>query len=297
MSENYESVNCNYCSSEEYEVKYIKDGFNIVQCKKCSLVYVNPRLKLNVVLDQYNDDYFKGEGFDKSIDYETEYQKQLKTVDLNDWDISVIKELLPDRNKDGNAPKLLDAGCGMGLFLSKAKARGFEVYGLEYSEYAAEFVASKGISVKNSTIDAADLEENYFDVVIMKEVIEHLPDPLASLKKIHRTLKPGGLLFMTTGNYDSPERMLRGKDWFYFMPTGHLYVFSRKTMRNYLSKTGFDKIKVTNQGDLLHDFMLKKNILDVKSFYPESILKRIPFVLIRTVNHFISSGMRIYAFK
>jgi hypothetical protein len=102
---------------------------------------------------------------------------------------------------------------------------------------------------------------------------------------------------MTTGNYDCPERKLRGKDWFYFMPTGHLQVFSNKTMRNYLSKTGYSKINVTNQGDLLHDFMLDNGILDVNKSVPSGLAKKLFFHSIRFVNRFISSGMRIYAIK
>lgn len=297
MSDNLEYVKCNYCGGDDYKVKYVKDGFNIVQCNNCSLVYVNPRLNTNVVLSQYDDEYFKGEGFDKSIDYETEYSKQLGTLDLNDWDANVIREMLENKGVDASKAKLLDAGCGMGLFLSKAKMYGFDVSGLEFSKYAAEFVKSKGINVKNATIDNADLPQNYYYVIVMKEVIEHLPDPKASLEKIYRALKPGGLLFMTTGNYDSPERKLRGKDWFYFMPTGHLYIFSNKTMRNYLTKTGFSEIKVTNQGDLLHQLMLDKKILDVQRLVPDGAVKKTLFYLIRFLNHYISSGMRIYAIK
>ncbi len=290
-----EHINCNYCGSDDYTVRYIVDGYNYVQCNNCSLVYVNPRIKSDAILNQYDDDYFKGSGFDKSIDYETEYLSNLSIKDLNDWDITVIKSLI--KFSGDKSYKLLDAGCGMGLFLTKAKKAGFDVEGLEFSKYAAEFVESKGLKVQNTTIDDAILPQENYDVIVMKEVIEHLPDPKKSLAKIYGALKPGGLLFMTTGNYDCPERKVRGKDWFYFMPTGHLYIFSNKTMKAYLQSAGFGKINVTNQGDLLHQMMLDKKIFSVDEPVPRKLLNRIIFKSVRALNHFISSGMRIYAFK
>jgi hypothetical protein len=124
-----------------------------------------------------------------------------------------------------------------------------------------------------------------------------LPHPLESLRTIQRWLKPGGVLFMATGNYDSPERKLRGSDWFYFMPEGHLYYFSNRTMTKYLKKAGFRTVRVTNQGDLLMDKLLKLGILKTGEAVPRNLLRRAVFLLIRAANHFISSGMRIYAVK
>ncbi len=131
----------------------------------------------------------------------------------------------------------------------------------------------------------------------MKEVIEHLPNPKNAFMKIYSSLKPGGVLFLTTGNYNSPERKLKGKNWFYFMPEGHIYLFSNKTMKNYLRDTGFSKIHITNQGDLLMNFLLRNGIIEVNRFKPKNVIRRILFESVRGINHFISSGMRIYAVK
>jgi predicted SAM-dependent methyltransferase len=117
------------------------------------------------------------------------------------------------------------------------------------------------------------------------------------LKTIHRWLKPGGVLFMATGNYDCPERKLRGSDWFYFMPEGHLYYFSNRTMTKYLRNVGFRTVHVTNQGDLLMEFLRKHGFLEAGSAKPRNLFARLVFYKIRAINHFISSGMRIYAIK
>ena len=120
---------------------------------------------------------------------------------------------------------------------------------------------------------------------------------MESLQTIYRWLKPGGVLFMATGNYDCPERKLKGKDWFYFMPEGHLYYFSNRTMGKYLRKAGFRKVRVTNQGDLLMEFLRKHGILTPGEAVPRNLIKRLVFLKVRAINHFISSGMRVYGVK
>jgi 2-polyprenyl-3-methyl-5-hydroxy-6-metoxy-1,4-benzoquinol methylase len=294
MNQNLEEVSCNYCNSKFFKIKYVVDGFNYVQCNVCGFVFVNPRLPADAIKSLYNEDYFGGKGFDKSVEYKKEFEKQSNSIDLNDWDISTIKSFLP---KSDAELKLLDVGCGMGLFAYKAKQKGFIAEGLELSEFGSKFAASKGIKVQRASIEQAEMQPNFYNVISMKEVIEHLPDPTYSLKKIYDSLQNNGLLFLTTGNYNCPERKIRGNKWFYFMPQGHLQVFSHTTIRKFLIKAGFRKIIVTRQGDLLMNFLLKHGIIDINYFKPKNFLKRILFESVRFVNQFISSGMRIYAIK
>jgi len=296
--QDFESVICDFCGADDYTKRYEKRGFWMVQCNKCGLVYTNPRLKQEKIAALYDADYFQGHGFDKSIDYVKDVKEHTKKDDftLEDWDCDNILSLLPPSTNPNNF-KLLEIGCGTGVFLDKAKKHGFDCYGLELSEYAANFVRNMGIPVETKSIEDANYPPNSFDVVVMREVIEHLPHPLESLQTIHSWLKPGGVLFMATGNYDCPERILRKSDWFYFMPEGHLNIFSNRTMCNYLQKVGFRKIDVTNQGDKLMEMLRSKNIITSGEAKPRNIFKRLVFLSVRGVNHFISSGMRIYAVK
>ncbi len=300
LPSDFEAVRCDLCGADDYTKRYEKRGFWMVQCNKCGLVYTNPRLKQEKIAALYDADYFQGHGFDKSIDYVKDVTQHTShnNFTLEDWDCDCISALLKKYmpSLSGKA-KLLEIGCGTGVFLDKAKKHDFDCHGLELSEYAANFVRQMGIPVETKSIEDASYPDNSFDVIVMREVIEHLPHPMQSLKTVHRWLKPGGVLFMATGNYDCPERKLKGSDWFYFMPEGHLNIFSNKTMTEYLNKVGFKYVNVTNQGDKLMDMLRTNGFITPGSAKPGNPLKRLVFGVVRGINHFISSGMRIYAVK
>ncbi len=297
--EDFETVHCDLCGADDYTKRYEKRGFWMVQCNRCGLVYTNPRLKQEKIAALYDADYFQGHGFDKSIDYvkDVKVHHSKDTFSLEDWDCDWIKNMLSKSQPGNTSPTLLEIGCGTGVFLDKAKKHHFICQGLELSEYAADFVRKMGIPVETKSIEDANYPDGSFDVIVMREVIEHLPHPMESLKTVHKWLKPGGVLFMATGNYDCPERKLRGSDWFYFMPEGHLNIFSNKTMTEYLRKVGFTDINVTNQGDKLMEMLRDKGIISPESPTPTKPIERALFSGVRLVNHFISSGMRIYAVK
>lgn len=303
QSSDFESLPCDFCGADSPVKRYEKRGFNIVECSRCGMVYTNPRLKVEKINELYDADYFQGHGFDKSVNYVADvegHREGQSRYSLHDWDVDSIDGLL---GTGSSKPRLLEIGCGTGVFLDIARKHGFDCEGLELSTYAAEFVRKMGIPVRTESIEQADYAPESFDVIVMREVIEHLPHPLESLQTVHRWLKKGGVLFMATGNYDCPERKVKGKDWFYFMPEGHLYYFSNRTMTNYLKKVGFETVLVTNQGDLLMEKLLGAGIIGPDSVAsrsiarPRNLLKRLVFLAVRGVNHFISSGMRVYAVK
>ncbi len=290
---NLENVVCNYCGSSDSFTVYVKEGFNIVKCKKCKLVYVNPRLASKEIDNLYDEDYFKGGGFDKNVEYVKEFVGKRDIPDLSDWDVSTLKEMANCKEKG----KILDIGSGMGLFLYKSKINGLDAKGLEISPAAVKFAKLQKLDVENNTVYNASLPSDFYDIISMKEVIEHLPDPKRALSIIYKSLKPKGVLFITTGNYNCPERKIKGANWFYFMPKGHIYVFEPSTIKKYLKEAGFSKIIITNQGDLLMNFLLKIGVIETERFIPSGIVKKTIFYLTRFINHFISSGMRIYAIK
>ena len=85
--------------------------------------------------------------------------------------------------------KILDAGCGLGWFLSELDPA-WERHGLELSSFAAEHARQFG-DVKSCRIEDCPYPDEYFDVILFHHVIEHVPEPAEAIRQIRRILKPG----------------------------------------------------------------------------------------------------------
>jgi len=143
--------------------------------------------------------------------------------------------------------KLLEIGCATGFLLSEAEGLGFQAYGVEISEWAVNY-ARDTLKLKNifcGNLEEAQFPPAYFDVVILKDVIEHLPDPKNILIQIRRILKPDGLICINTPDIASlPSRILRARWW--GIKQEHLYYFTKKTIYQILRVCGFAPVKCEN---------------------------------------------------
>jgi 2-polyprenyl-3-methyl-5-hydroxy-6-metoxy-1,4-benzoquinol methylase len=129
---------------------------------------------------------------------------------------------------------LLDVGCSTGYFLNAARLH-FEASGVEPSLWAATFARERlKLPVTDGTLENVRLPSGSQDVVTMIDVIEHLADPLATLKEIHRVLKPGGLLYLVTPDVASL--------------TARLYYVSPVTLRKILAEAGFETVLLRSFG-------------------------------------------------
>jgi SAM-dependent methyltransferase len=128
--------------------------------------------------------------------------------------------------------QLLDVGCATGDFLDVMRQYpGWEVCGVELSDYASRYAREQlGLDVRTGTLESAQFPEAVFDVVTLWDVIEHLPDPLGTLRQIHRLLRPGGLLVFNTPNLESLDARLFKAYWIGYELPRHLHVFSRRTL-------------------------------------------------------------------
>lgn len=124
----------------------------------------------------------------------------------------------------------LDVGCFNGNLLKTAQTDGWQPFGTEISAPAAKFARAQGIEVFEGALPAARFPDDFFDVVTMMDVIEHLDEPLTYLKEVRRILRPGGALYMDTPNFNSIIRYWFGQDWSVFFPW-HQYYFTTRTMR------------------------------------------------------------------
>jgi 2-polyprenyl-3-methyl-5-hydroxy-6-metoxy-1,4-benzoquinol methylase len=182
-------------------------------------------------------------------DYYRDWINQQKNKRIRMWE-GRLKKL--EKRRQGGL--LLDVGCGDGAFLKLAQEKGWTVSGTEHSLYAADYVSkAHGIPVFCGEIISAGYPENFFDVVTMWHVLEHVTDPERYLREIHRILKPSGLLVIAVPNVNDyvmrfAYRFVKGKPLKLFSKNDreiHLYHFSDETLRNYLRKSGFKCLKIS----------------------------------------------------
>lgn len=136
--------------------------------------------------------------------------------------------------------RMLDVGCSVGLFLEIAKESGYLVTGVEPAELATETARSKGLDVRCGFLEDLHFPESSFDVITMFEVIEHLKDPAGILKECHRILKPGGIIFISTGNAAGWTVRFLKNNWDYFdIQKGHISFFNPESLNKIVRGAGF----------------------------------------------------------
>lgn len=241
-------VRCDLCGSDNYFVLYktysgdlalgaqnykitdheVNEPVRIVRCRKCGLIYTNPRNSDSTLFSSYS------QMVDESYLEEEEGRRRAAR--------SILKMLKRFRR---TGDKLLDLGCATGFLLEEAKKDGWDVYGVELSQWAVDFAKSRmGLeNISQGTLSQAHLPGNFFDAVILKDTIEHLTSPKETLIEIRRILKPSGILCVNTPNINSfISRGLRAKWW--GVKQSHLYYFTPQTLSQMLDICGFVPLKM-----------------------------------------------------
>lgn len=225
-----EYVRCNLCRVDSTRPWAVKDGVPIVQCRECSLVYVNPRLDEQQRKQYYGAQYFFGGQYDSDLDRGRMYEMEIE--EIAHW--------------IGRSGRFLDVGCAYGRFLSYLPNT-FEKYGVEFSEEAAAWGRRNfDLDIRVGELHAVDWPEAFFDIVQFRGVFEHLPDPQRDVETAYRILRPGGwLLLSTVPNVGGPCGWLFKERFKLVYPREHIYYFSRKTLTQYCTKNNFHVVHIS----------------------------------------------------
>ncbi len=131
--------------------------------------------------------------------------------------------------------EILDVGCGKGDFVRVAIRHGWRVRGIELSEPAVRIARRFSIPVEVVDFFSDAISPNSYDVVTMFEVIEHLPSPVEFLRRAESVIRPGGLIYITTPNFNSLDRRIFSGNWD-AIHKEHLSYFTPDTFRAMISK-------------------------------------------------------------
>lgn len=237
-----EHVAC-LCGADRPRRLFVKHGFAVVRCTACGLSYVTPRPPLSQLRRIYLDEgYYCGHPTMPP----PARASNICAFGYDDYlaDHALLKPLFAERmaaieaRRPGRG-RLLDVGCATGLLLDEARARGWDVQGVEVSDFAVVHARRLGLSVHHGDVRAAGFAAGSFDVVVMDDTIEHLPDPRVELAEVRRVLVAGGLLTINTPNEAGLLRRLMRRYWFHYKPPEHLYYFSARTLGGLLGRCGF----------------------------------------------------------
>ncbi len=253
LKENFEYVECNLCgfnSSNKLfigkDLLYRKQGlFTVVKCKNCGLIYTNPRPNQTSLSFYYPEEYWEI----NEDNYEDVGLKLKKFAHQFINKISYKMTIPPNPNG-----KLLDIGCGDGKELLRHKRNGWETYGVEINDLAAKYVREQlGLNVFTGIVEDAEFKNEFFDVIILNNVLEHMSDPKTTLNEINRILKNDGTLAISIPNANSFEAKKFKKYWTGWDLPRHLYHFTPNTIKSLLNKTGFQisEIKYDNNPNII----------------------------------------------
>jgi len=217
-----EEVKCNICNTTDEEFLFYAPE-RIVKCRRCGLIYSNPRLDSKSLKKIYTDEYFLKSG--DVLGVEENYIEDEPIISLSMH--ARMKKVEWFANKRGH---LLDIGCAAGFSLLVAQERGWDAEGVECSEYCVNYARSRGLSVYHGTLDDYPGQEESMDAITMWDYLEHSPNPLSDLRNCASLLKKGGVILFSIPNVDSWSFRLRKKNWIGFKNIEHLYFFSQKTL-------------------------------------------------------------------
>jgi SAM-dependent methyltransferase len=198
---------------------YSKNSCQILRCDQCGL----GRAETSGfdAHTYYSEDYFSGVRRDGYADYrgsEPVLRREfVRTVDY-------IRGFC-------RGGRLLEIGCAYGFFLEEAR-RFYDVGGIEIADAAVTFCRARGLSVIAGMAEEVTLAQfGMLDVIVLLDVIEHLPDPHSTLELCKRHLNPGGVIVITTGDFSSLYARIAGRNWRLMTPPQHLWFFTPESIR------------------------------------------------------------------
>jgi SAM-dependent methyltransferase len=235
---------CPVCSCARIRSKPFGYAFNNkwlggYECGDCGMIFIHPQPTADEIAQMYSKEYFEG---DFRCGHAGSYFDEKTQTSLEDEAlIARIKQF----KRTGN---FLEIGCAGGAFLHAAQKAGYDVKGIEFSDVAAQLARDKfKLDVITGDITDAKLADHKFDVVFMGDVLEHLPNPLATCKEVFRILRSGGVFIiecpMQTNTIFSRLGFfgfsLLGKKTTVHLPPYHLFEYRPASMAAMLRRAGF----------------------------------------------------------
>ena len=253
-------VSCNLCGGNSFElVLTIKssrhENFQVVSCKACSLLQVNPQPNAVAVKPYYGDNYFlkrTKRGYDnyysESLRREIRrvYQKNLVDLKFEDYERKLQIDI--KKRKKSEKARALDVGCAAGYFVEFLQERGWRAEGIELADAPAQAGRRRGLKIySDDFLTTQRLKPRSYHLISFWASIEHMHNPYAVFEQSAKLLKSRGRLLLSTCRYAWLAKLQKEK-WRYMNVPEHLYFFTPAQIEKMAQRAGFQLVASVSYG-------------------------------------------------
>lgn len=247
--------------------------FQIVRCRDCRHLYMNPRPTADTILNCYPDNYgphrVAASQIQASVATETNGTPTTAvSVTHRPWYLAPSVRSIPGLRTlyywltktygdyippdVGHGARVVELGCATGNFLEKLRAVGCQPEGIEPVASAAAEATIRGFSVHTGMLESTFLKPDSYDAAFAWMVIEHLVNPRETLIELKRVLRPDGCLVFSVPNAGCWEPYIFGKSWMVFELPRHLQHFTPRRLTQLLAECGYDRVTIMHQHNVMN---------------------------------------------
>lgn len=215
---------CRVCGSDRLAFHFEVRGNLLDRCGRCAFVQVRERPSADALAAMYGETYFARGKYDNGFAQRRENQRRIAMM---------------ERAGVRRGARVLDVGCGPGDFVSFAGDR-FDMWGLDVSASAIDEARRRNPRIADQLASGFVEEQRYptdfFDAIVMWDVVEHLWDARAVLRVLVGCLRAGGVLLLSTPDIGAATARVMGPRWAFMTPPEHLGFFSRPSLEFLLER-------------------------------------------------------------
>jgi len=224
---------CRGCGSVNGRFLFpVDELFSVMECERCGLAATRPVLSDDEVAAYYPASYYgdRNRRFHPLLERLIPFFRRRRVRSIERY----VRE-----------GRILDVGCGRGFLPAIMRDRGWDAQGVELSPTAAEHATHNlQIPVFIGDFLLSPFPPGSFDVLVFWHVLEHVADPVATIRRAREIIRPGGLMLVAVPNFESLQRRFAGRHWFHLDVPRHYHHFRLRVLARLLEENGFDVVDV-----------------------------------------------------
>lgn len=281
---------------EDFEYRTSGDEFSAFRCRKCELVYLNPRPVFEEFERIYPANYHAFEFSEQEFGFVFKVRRRLEARRLLNW----CKNLPDDA-------RIIDIGCGDGFHLELLRDFGSKTWKLEGIDADARAIAmaeKKNLNVRCGLLEELNLPEMNYDLALLIMTIEHVADPAKLLRDVRSILKPGGRVVIVTDNTASLDfKLFKNRHWGGYHFPRHYNLFSPAAIEKLAQKTEMEvDYQVTQVSPVNWVYSIRNRLTDrrapnwlIEQFSLKSTISLGVFTIFDAFHNFFGKGAVINA--